>query len=162
MEALSVQEAGLREAEIHKWIESQKRGRDLGIWALTDWYTRYWPIFCRLKCLEHLAGIRSWSEFSPENFGLIGKLIRDEDLLLEMVLDRAYFGRENLDLILWALEWGLPIKRVMYILEQLNLNQAQIEPDASPHVLERLCYKPTEFEQVAPPQFARPRTLKAE
>ena len=162
MQALSVQEEALREAEVHKWIESQKRGRDLGDWALTDWYAQYWPIFCRLKCLEHLAGIRSWSEFRPEDFGLIGKLIRDEDLLLEMILDRAYFGCENLDLVNWGLQWGLPMKRLIYILEQLNLNQAQLDPEAPPHVLARLCDKPTEFEQVAPPQFARPRTLKGE
>ncbi|MSR57160.1 MAG: hypothetical protein EXS05_05765 [Planctomycetaceae bacterium] len=161
MQALSVHEEGLREAKIHKWIESQKRGRDLGVWALDDWYTHYWPIFCRLKCLEHLAGIRSWSEFSPEKFGLIGKLIRDEDQLLEMILDRAYSGRENLDLVNWALDWGLPMKRVGYILEQLNLNQAQLEPGAPPHVVEQL-NTPSEFEQLAPPQFARPRTFKSE
>lgn len=142
MKALSLHEEGLREAERHKWIESQKRGTDLGAWALNDWYGRYWPIFCRLKCLEHLAGIRSWSEFAPETFGLIGKLIRDEDLLLELILDRAYSGMENLSLILWAHDWGLPMKRVLYILEQLNLNQAQLEP-------------------LGPPRFARPGTIQA-
>lgn len=141
MKALSLHEEGLREAERHKWIESQKRGTDLGAWALNDWYGRYWPIFCRLKCLEHLAGIRSWSEFAPETFGLIGKLIRDEDLLLELILDRAYSGMENLSLILWAHDWGLPMKRVLYILEQLNLNQAQLEP-------------------IGPPRFARPGTIQ--
>lgn len=142
MQALSLYEEGLREAERHKWIESQKCGKDLGESALTDWYRRYWPLFCRLKCLEHLAGSRSWSEFAPEDFGVVGKLIRAEDLLLELVLDRAACGMENLGLIMWAQDWGLPMLRVICILEQLNLNQAQLDA-------------------ISPPRYARPGTLPA-
>lgn len=140
MQALSLYEEGLREAQRHKWIESQKCGKDLGESALTDWYRRYWPIFCRLKCLEHLTGYCSWSEFAPEDFGLIGVLIRQEDLLLEMILDRASAGMENLALIVWAHDWGLPMGRVLCILEQLNLNRAQL-PEG-------------------PPRFARPGTIQ--
>lgn len=143
MQTLSLYEEGLREAERHKWIESQKHGIDLGDRALTDWYRQYWPLFCRLKCLEHLAGSRSWMEFAPEDFGLIGKLIRDEDLLLELILDRAHSGMENLDILVWAQEWGLPLRRVIYILEQLNLNRAQLWPSV-------------------PPRYARPGTLQSE
>jgi len=143
VKALSLYEEGLREAQRHKWIESHKRGVDLGDWALTDWYRRYWPLFCRLKCLEHLAGSRSWPEFAPEDFGLIGKLIRAEDLLLEMILDRAQAGMENLAILVWAQEWGLPLDRVIYILEQLNLNRAQLWPSD-------------------PPRFARPGTIQSE
>lgn len=141
MQALSLYEEGRREAQRHKWIESQKCGKDLGDSAVTEWYRRYWPIFCRLRCLEHLAGCRSWSEFAPEDFGLIGKLIRDEDLLLEMILDRASGGMENLGLIVWAQEWRLPMERVLYILEQLNLNRAQLQP-------------------LDPPRFAKPGTIQ--
>jgi hypothetical protein len=140
---MSLYEEGLREAQRHKWIESQKCGKDLGDSALTEWYRRYWPIFCRLKCLEHLSGNRNWPEFDPEHFGLIGTLIRHEDLLLEMVLDRAWYGMENLALIIWAQDWGLPIERVLGILEQLNLNRAQLQPDT-------------------PPRFARPGTIQGE
>jgi hypothetical protein len=143
VQALSLYEEGLREAERHKWIESQKRGIDLGDWALSDWYRRYWPLFCRLKCLEHLSGSRSWCEFAPEDFGLIGKFIRDEDLLLEMILDRAHAGMENLDILVWAHDWSLPLKRIIYILEQLNLNRAQLSP-------------------TEPPRFAQPRTIQDE
>ncbi|MBS0260442.1 MAG: hypothetical protein JSS02_00690 [Planctomycetes bacterium] len=143
MQVLSLYEEGQREAERHKWIQSQKYGRDLGSEALEDWYTRYWPLFCRLKCLEHLHGWRSWNEFAPEDFGLIGKLLRDGDLLLEMILDRAHAGMENLDILVWAHEWNLPMKRIIYILEQLNLNRAQLSPDE-------------------PPQFAQPRTIQNE
>lgn len=143
MQALSLYEEGLREAQRHKWIESQKRGVDLGDSALTDWYRRYWPLFCRLKCLEHLSGSRSWSEFAPEDYGLVGKLIRNEDLLLEMILDRAHAGMENLEILVWAQEWNLPVQRVICILEQLNLNRAQLSPSD-------------------PPRYARRGTIQAE
>ena len=143
MSSLSLYEEGLREALRHKWIESQKHGQDLGAQALSDWYRRYWPIFCRLKCLEHLAGSRHWREFAPDDFGLIGTLIRHQDLLLEMILDRAAAGMENLELICWAQDWGLPIDRVLTILEQLNLNRAQLTPEG-------------------PPQYAAPVTLRIE
>ena len=143
MQALSLYEEGLREAERHKWIESQKHGVDLGDWALTDWYRRYWPLYCRLKCLEHLSGSRSWREFALDDFGLIGSLFREDDLLLEMILDRAQAGMENLSILVWAQELDLPLARVIYILEQLNLNRAQLWP-------------------THPPQVARPGTIQAE
>lgn len=143
MQVLSLYEEGLLEAQRHKWIESQKHGSDLGESALNEWYQQYWPLYCRLKCLEHLQGSRSWLEFAREDFGLIGRLLVQGDLLLELILDRAQAGMENLDLLVWAHDWGLPMKRVIHILEQLNLNRAQLPPQA-------------------PPQFAARRTIQTE
>ena len=132
MQTLSLYEEGLREAQIHKWIESQKRGMDVGPAAVSDWYRRYWFRYCRIKRLEHLEGNRSWQEFSPADFGLIGTLLAREDLLLELILDRAYDGMENLDIICWAQTWGLPMARVIRILEHLDLNRGRLEPDNPP------------------------------
>lgn len=40
----------LDEAEKHKWIESQKAGRDLGEAAIMDWFRKNWPSwYSRLK-----------------------------------------------------------------------------------------------------------------
>lgn len=128
----SVHEEGLLEAERHKWIESQKRGADVGPSGVSEWYDRYWSIYCRHKCLEHLHGNRIWKEFDAEDFGLIEALLEEHDLLLELILDRAMFGMENLDLIQWALDWGLPRDRVIDILERLDLNQARIDPENPP------------------------------
>jgi len=125
-------EESLLEAERHKWIESQKRGMDMGESALREWYQRYWFRYCRSKCLEHLEGSRNWMEFDAEDFGLIEILARQRDLLLDMILDRAHCGMENLDLICWAQDWGLPMERVLSILEQLNLNRARLDPQGPP------------------------------
>ncbi len=35
-----------REIERHKWIESEKAGRDLGAEAVIDWILRYADVFC--------------------------------------------------------------------------------------------------------------------
>jgi hypothetical protein len=71
-------------------------------------------------------------EFDAEDFGLIEILARQRDLLLDMILDRAHCGMENLDLICWAQDWGLPMERVLSILEQLNLNRARLDPQGPP------------------------------
>ena len=128
MAYLSVYQEGLREAERHKWIESEKHGWDVGTVALGQWYDRYWPHYCRGKCLEHLTGRQHWREFGDDDFGLIPRLLVENDLLLDRILDRVLRGYENLDVIYWALEWGLPIDPVMSILHQLNINRARLEP----------------------------------
>ncbi len=35
-----------REIERHKWIESEKAGRDLGSEAVIDWILKYADVFC--------------------------------------------------------------------------------------------------------------------
>ena len=118
-----------REAERHKWIESQKHGRDLGETAIRDWYQVYWLDYCRRKRMEHIRGSRCWQEFGDEDFGRIDSIRDTEKSLVDRILDRVDAGQENLDIINWALEWGLPMDRVVEILSQLDVNRARLEPD---------------------------------
>src|SRR3954463_15634623 len=57
--------------ERHKWLESEKAGRDLGDRALTDWIERYWKGFTRAKLVEHFYGWRCWGAFDEHDFGLM-------------------------------------------------------------------------------------------
>jgi hypothetical protein len=125
---LSLYEEALREAERHKWIESQKRGRDLGDSAIREWFRLHWPRYCRHKQLEHLSGSQRWREFDDEDFGQIYSLIVTGDLLVDRILDRIDAGYENLDVINWALDWGLPLERVVDLLAQVDVNRARLEP----------------------------------
>lgn len=127
-EVLCLQREALLEAERHKWIESQKLGRDVGLPAIAEWYNRYWPMYCREKRLEHLRGSRCWDEFTDEQFGHLYSLIVAGDLLVDRILDRVYAGYENLDIINWAFDWGLDIDRVIEILSQLDVNRARLDP----------------------------------
>src|ERR1700722_4069778 len=124
----SIYEEGLREAQRHKWIESQKQGRDLGDQAIRDWYRKYWRAYCRHRRIEHLRGRKRWAEFDDEPFGKIDALIASGDCLVDRVLDRGYPGHESLDIINWAIDWGLPADRVVDILAQLDVNRARFEP----------------------------------
>jgi hypothetical protein len=124
----SIYEAALSEAERHKWIESQKQGRDLGDQAIRDWFCSHWRAYCRHRRVEHLRGRRRWAEFDDEPSAQIDSLIAMDDCLVDRVLDRVYAGHENLDIIVWAIDWGLPTQRVVEILAQLDVNRARFEP----------------------------------
>ena len=116
------------EAERHKWIESQKSGYDLGQNAIEHWYKLHWHPYCRSKRMEHIQGICRWDHLGENDFGLIRQLIESNDLLLDRILDRVLIGYENLDLINWSLDWGLPLNKVMEILTQLDVNRARLDP----------------------------------
>jgi hypothetical protein len=124
----SIHDEAKREAQRHKWIESQKHGRDLGDQAIRDWYRKYWRAYCRHRRIEHLRGRQRWAEFDDEPFGKIDTLIASGDCLVDRVLDRVYAGCENLEIINWAIDWGLPTDRVVDILAQLDVNRARFEP----------------------------------
>ena len=124
---MSLYAEAVKEAERHKWIESQKQGRDLGEAAIRDWYRNYWGRFCRWRRMEHLQGTRRWREFGDDDFGHLHVLIITGDLLVDRILDRVYAGHENLCIINWALCWGLPMERVLRILAQLDVNRAHLD-----------------------------------
>jgi hypothetical protein len=126
--AASIYDEALSEAHRHKWIESQKQGRDLGDLAIRDWFRKHWRSYCRHRRMEHLRGRRRWAEFEQERFGQIDAMIEAGDCLVDRVLDRVYAGYENLDIINWAIDWGLPSSQVVDILAQLDVNRARFEP----------------------------------
>jgi hypothetical protein len=123
---LSVYAEGEREAERFKWIESEKAGRDLGAEAVDHWINRYWSGYCRTRLVEHLNGRRYWQEFGQEHFGLLGRQFCDDPLLLDRIMDRISDGQENLDVIGWALDWGLNMDDVIDVLEALDVNRHRI------------------------------------
>ncbi len=123
----SLYDEALQEALRHKWIESQKRGCDLGENAIDEWYDRYWSAYCRFKRIEHLEGLRCWREFGSEDFGNLYTLIVQGDLLADRILDRYFAGHENLDIINWAIDWGLPLNDVVGVLVQLDMNRARLD-----------------------------------
>ena len=126
--APSLYAEAFRHAEQHKWIESEKRGYDLGEGAIREWYGVHWARFCRECRLEHISGRRYWDEFGPETFGCLYELIVAGDLLADRLLDRVDEGWENLTILLWAREWGLPMTRVVPMLEQIDVNRARMDP----------------------------------
>jgi hypothetical protein len=126
MEKLSVYVDGEQEALRYKWIVSEKAGRDLGEDARREWFKKHWWGYLKARWLEHLQGKRFWVELDCVDYGLLERKFQEDSLLLDRILDRLKIGKENLDVILWAQEFGLPIEKVLVILEALNINACRL------------------------------------
>lgn len=126
MEKTSVYADSMEQAQIHKWIESQKAGKDLGDAALQDWVRHHWWGYLRARWIEHLHGMRFWVELDRNDFGLLERAFKDCQVLLDRILDRIKTGQENLDIILWSLDWGIPFSEVCKILEALDINSRRL------------------------------------
>ncbi len=123
---MSVHDRGAVEAQRHKWIESEKAGRDLGEWAIRGWVRHHWNGFLREKWLEHLEGRTFWIELDHDDFGLLQRAFQDSELIGE-ILWRLKSGQENLDILNWAIDEGLEMPEVLEILETLDINSRRIE-----------------------------------
>lgn len=128
MTCLSVYDEAIREADRHKWIESQKRGHDLGRQAIREWVRVHWNGYCRCRRLEHVEGKRQWREFGDESFGHLRRVHIPHDVLFNRILDRIRAGDENLDIIMWALRTDQPVDRVLEILTVIDVNDARLAP----------------------------------
>jgi hypothetical protein len=126
MERVSVYQDCEKEAAQFKWIESEKAGRDLGEAAIRRWVQCHWWGYLRARWLEHLQGKRFWVELDRGDFGLLQVRFHDNTFLLDRILDRLKAGQENLDIINWALDWGISTKAVREILEALDINSRRL------------------------------------
>jgi hypothetical protein len=126
VEKLSVYSDCEQEAARFKWIESEKAGCDLGESAIRRWVQQHWCGYLRARWMEHLQGKRFWVELDRNDFGLLQREFRDDSLLLDRIVDRLKAGQENLDILCWALDWGLDMKRVLSVLEALDVNSRRL------------------------------------
>ncbi len=126
MDKSSVYVESEKEAQQYKWIESEKAGCDLGEVAIRRWVKDHWWGYLRDRWLEHLHGRRFWVELDRGDFGLLQRRFQEQSLLLDRILDRLKAGQENLDIIQWALSWGLPMSQVRDVLEALDINSRRL------------------------------------
>ena len=115
-----------KEIQSFKWIESEKAGRDLGETAVRRWVKEHWWGYLRARWLEHLHGKCFWVELDRGDFGLLQRTFNENDVLLDRILDRIKAGQENLDIIRWALDWNIPTKPLIDILESLDINSRRL------------------------------------
>lgn len=123
---LSVHHYGEVEANRHKWIESEKAGRDLGEQAIQRWVREHWHGFLRARWLEHLYGRVFWIELDHDDFGLLQHEFKDSPLF-ETILSKLIAGEENLNIVNWAIDRALSMDEVLAILETLDINSRRIE-----------------------------------
>lgn len=116
-----------QEALRFKWIESERAGYDLGEEALNRWVRMHWKGYLRARWIEHLEGIRFWTELDKGDYGLLKNTFGEHSLLLDRIMDRLKSGQENLHVILWAEFWRIPMEPVLQILEMLDVNSRRLE-----------------------------------
>lgn len=111
-----------QEAFEYKWIESERAGCDLGEFALQQWVKKHWWGFLRARWIEHLHGARFWIELDQDDFGLVFREFHEQRQLLDEIVSQIKNGKENLDIVDWAVDNQLPAEIVYRILERLNIN----------------------------------------
>jgi len=116
------------EALRFKWIESERAGFDLGEEALKRWVRLFWKDYLRARLIEHLEGRVFWAELDRDDFGLLKNSFQDDPSLLDRIVDRLRCGDENLEIICWAHDGGMPMCRVKAILESIDINARRLEP----------------------------------
>ena len=127
----SVYQESRKEMDLHKWLESEKVGFDLGIRAFRGWLEQHWRSYVCARWMEHLQGIAFWAELDRNNFGIIPRLeqrFRDRPDLFQAVIDRVRIGQENLTVIQWAVHREINCDLVLEILESLDINSRRLPP----------------------------------
>jgi hypothetical protein len=128
MPHLRVYEEADRAIQEHKWIASEKAGRDLGVEAKRDWIEHHWHAFYRSRLVEHLCGETFFDEFDVECFGIFSGPLEEVADLLDLVLRRIREGAENLDLLRWGCQEHVPYKQLLQVLIAANLNGHRLLP----------------------------------
>ena len=123
---MSLHQCGKEEALQYKWIESEKAGHDLGETAIRMWIGQHWHGFLRHRWLEHLQGKTFWIELDHQDFGLLRRAFQSSPLI-DPIIEHLKLGRENLDIIQWALKNKIPMTDVHDILLALDVNSGRIE-----------------------------------
>ena len=129
---MSLNQCGKEEALQFKWIESERAGHDLGDMAIRTWICQHWNGFLRQRWLEHLQGKTFWIELEQCDFGILRREFQSSPLL-DPIIEMLKLGRENLDIIQWALiNHHSSMREVREILRQLDVNSARIECSFDP------------------------------
>lgn len=114
------------EADREKWIKSEQAGYDLGDEAKKRWVREHWHSFVRSRLFEHLNGQKYFKTFGKQDFGLLKRGFKEDQQLLDSIVEQFKAGHENLNVIQWAHKKNMPIDRVLQILVAININRCRI------------------------------------
>ena len=127
----SLNSIGYHEAQKHKWIASQRAGRDLGEEAIRQWIREHWNGLVRHHWLEHINGTTFWIELRLCDYGVLANQFVGEPLLAP-ILDHLKCGKEQLDILKWAHDTCQCIPNVLEILDTLDVNSSRLQAQFAP------------------------------
>jgi hypothetical protein len=106
----------------HRWNRSVEAQRDLGPDAEHEWYRVYYPKYVRGCLIEHITGGYLYEEFNESSFNIVQTFRFKLPSLTDRILDLLQQGKENLDIIQWAMDAGENIDKVIEFLEAVDVN----------------------------------------
>lgn len=121
----SVYDQAWQEAYRHKWIESERRGHDIGHEAISEWSRRHFKRFYRWCHWLHLTGRQCFAEFPRQHFATVTEPQGDVE---RQVIRQYWDGQENLEIYWSAHGCGWPIEQVSVVLLALGINEARLSP----------------------------------
>lgn len=121
----SVYERARQEANRHKWIESEKLGRDVGLVAIQEWSQRHFNRLVRWCRWLHLTGRQCFREFRCEQFGTVPD---PKDPIAAQIVRQYWDGKENLEIYCSAHGCGWPSEQVFQLLMLLDINGTRLHP----------------------------------
>lgn len=112
-----------REANDWRWILSEQAKCDVGDSAIRQWVRLHWRGFVRARWIEHMLGVRFWTELGRDEFGLLRKMPVAVRPLLDELVEHLVCGAENLNLICWARSKTPPEQdAIRQLLHLINVN----------------------------------------
>ncbi len=125
----SLWELACREADAFKWLESERRGFDVGPIAHREWCRRFWGVFCRYRRVEHLLGTRRIREFDDASFGSLNDPAVLQRPVVRFVMERFVDeGWENLHFVFWSHRHGFALPELHEVLSVIDVNSARFDP----------------------------------
>ena len=91
-----------------------------------DCCPRCWTRWLRLRLLEHLRGDAYWKELDRDDYAVLRRDVHPDRGLLDELARLVEAGRENVEMIGWAIESGRPLDDVLVILALLDVNARRV------------------------------------
>jgi len=91
-----------------------------------DCCSRCWTLWLRVRLVEHLRGDTYWKELDRDDFAVLRGEVHPNRALLDEITRHVAAGRENIEMIEWAIESGRGLDDVLVILTLLDVNARRV------------------------------------
>jgi hypothetical protein len=115
-------------AHKHKWYESEKANHDVGHNAIIQWRDAFWLKYVKGCFYEHLAGEYLYEEFNEKSYNILQVFTFRTPSLRSRIQAQLRDGRENLEIINWAMDNGYDMEEVIGFMERADVNFCRLLP----------------------------------
>ena len=122
----TILDGAMKRADEHKWIRSLEANRDLGPSAIKEWVDRYWIKYVKGCFYEHVRGEYLYEEFNEASYNILQVFTFRTPSLRSRIETLLREGKENLDIINWAIDAGEDLDDVIAFMERADVNACRL------------------------------------